>query len=76
MEDHESNRFSVFHSIQIAQAPLQTITLSDLCPALQALLAKYQDEVIVDEIIARKTEQGLWIANADLPDNEDGVTKD
>eukprot|EP00913_Durusdinium_trenchii_P011285 g10597.t1 len=41
-----------------------------------ALLAKYQDEVIVDEIIARKTEQGLWIANADLPDNEDGVTKD
>ncbi|CAK9060889.1 unnamed protein product [Durusdinium trenchii] len=35
-----------------------------------ALLAKYQDEVIVDEIIARKTEQGLWIANADLPDNE------
>lgn len=35
------------------------------------LMAKYNDATLVDDLVARKTEAGLWVSNPDFPNNQD-----
>ena len=34
-------------------------------------MAKYNDATLVDDLVARKTEAGLWVSNPDFPNNQD-----
>ena len=34
-------------------------------------MEKYNDATLVDDLVARKTEAGLWVSNPDFPNNQD-----
>ena len=77
MEDHEQNRpFAkpiYVHSIVSVAGLWMYISIYKytLWFENQALMEKYKSADLVDDLIARKTEGGLFINNPDFPGNEE-----
>lgn len=73
MENHEqSSSFAdLYLYIELVIHSMQHISWHFYVHEIKDLMEKYNDATLVDDLVARKTEAGLWVSNPDFPNNQD-----